>query len=279
MKIIKANGVETSYLPEKIVRSLERTGASKEVIQKVLAETEKELFDGIHTKTIYKIVFRNLKKINRSIAHKYHLKNAIMELGPTGFPFEKFISILLEAEGFQTVIDQIVPGRCIKHEVDIVSQKDSERFLMECKFHSLAGTTCGVKDALYVYARFLDIEKTWIDKPRLPKKFHQGWLVTNTRFSPDAEKYGRCVGLGLLSWNYPKGSSLRERIDKKGLYPITCLSSLSKREKALLLEKNIVLCHSLHKNPSELRGIGLSEVKKRKVVQEAKTICKSTLNL
>jgi transcriptional regulator NrdR family protein len=50
MKIIKANGEVTSYEPEKIARSLERAGASQEVIKEVLFETEKVLFDGIHTK-------------------------------------------------------------------------------------------------------------------------------------------------------------------------------------------------------------------------------------
>ena len=103
MKVIKANGEETLYDPEKIVRSLGRVGASQELIQEVLSETEKELYEGIHTKAMYKIVFRNLRKLSRGVASKYHLKNAIMELGPTGFPFEKFIASLLNAEGYKTL--------------------------------------------------------------------------------------------------------------------------------------------------------------------------------
>jgi ribosomal protein L21E len=245
MKIIKANGEETVYDSEKITRSLERAGATQEVIQKVLSTTEKELFDGITTKAMYKIVFRNLKKLSHGTASKYHLKNAIMELGPTGFPFEKFIAVLLEAEGYQTLTDQIVQGHCVKHEVDIIAEKDNKHFMIECKFHGMAGNICDVKHALYVHARFLDVEKTWINKPGHAQKFHQGWLVTNTRLSGDAEKYGQCVGMGLLSWNYPKGNSLRERIDRNGLYPITCLTSLTKHEKQTLLNKMIVLWHRI----------------------------------
>lgn len=275
MRIIKANGEETSYEPEKIVRSLERAGASQEIIQKVLSDTEKELFDGIHTKAMYKIVFRNLKKLSHSTAGKYNLKNAIMEFGPTGFPFEKFIAALLEAEGYQTLTDQIVQGHCVKHEIDVIAEKDNKHFMMECKFHSTAGNICDVKHALYVHARFLDVEKNWLNKPGHAKKFHQGWLVTNTRLTGDAEKYGNCVGMGLLSWNYPQGDSLRERIDRNGLYPITCLTSLSKREKQVLLNKNIVLCHTLCEHPSELNGIGLSEIRKLKVIEEGKIICKN----
>jgi ribosomal protein L21E len=261
--------------PEKIVRSLERAGANQEIIQEVLSETEKEIFDGIHTQAMYKIVFRNLKKLSHSTAGKYHLKNAIMELGPTGFPFEKFIAALLQAEGYQTLTDQIVQGYCVKHEVDIIAEKNNQHFMMECKFHGIAGSICDVKHALYVHARFLDVEKSWLNKQGHAQKFHQGWLVTNTRFTGDAEKYGNCVGMGLLSWNYPKGDSLKERIDRNGLYPITSLTTLSKQEKQRLLNKNVVLCHTLCEHPTELNGIGLSEARKNKVIEEAMVMCKN----
>lgn len=275
MKIIKANEEEASYDPEKIIRSLKRAGATQEIIQEVLSATEKELYEGIHTKEMYRIVFRNLKKLSNGTAGKYHLKNAIMELGPTGFPFEKFIAALLEAEGYQTLTNQIVQGRCIQHEIDVTAEKDNRHFMIECKFHGTAGSISDVKHALYVYARFLDVEKSWLNKSDPSQKFHQGWLVTNTRLTSDAEKYGKCVGMCLLSWNYPPENSLRERIDKKSLYPITCLTSLSKKEKQRLLNKKIVLCHTVCERPSALNGIGLSETKKLKILEEALIICKN----
>lgn len=275
MKIIKADGERVEFEPEKIVRSLERAGAGTRTIQEVLTETEKEMFDGIRTKQLYKIVYKNLKKLSRGTAGKYHLKNAIMELGPTGFPFEKFIAAILEADGYQTLTNQIVEGFCVNHELDVIAAKDNNYFMLECKFHSTPGNVCDVKVALYVYARFLDVEKIWLKKPGHAQKFHQGWLITNTRLTSDAEKYGKCVGMGLLSWNYPKGDSIRERIDKHRLYPITCLTSLSKREKETLLHKGIVLCRTLCERPSELNGIGLPESKKLKVLEESKNICRN----
>lgn len=274
MKVIKASGEKVFFEPGKIIRSLERAGAGREVIQEVLAETKKQLFDKIPTKEIYKIVFKNLKKLSHSTACKYHLKNAIMELGPAGFPFEKFIATLFEAEGYHTITDQIVKGRCVKHEVDIIAGRDNKHLMIECKFHSDAGNICHVKNALYVYARFLDLEKISLGKHSHAYKFDQGWLVTNTRFSTDAEKYGKCVGMGLLSWNYPKGNGLREIIDRKGLYPVTCLTSLSKNEKQTLLNNNIVLCQTIYESPSVLNPIKLSRIRKKKVLQEAKIISK-----
>lgn len=275
MKIVKANGEVVFFESDKIIRSLKRAGASKEVIQKVLSETEKQLYDKIPTKAIYKIVFRNLKKLSHNAAGKYHLKNAIMELGPAGFPFEEFIAMLLEAEGYLALTDQIVKGNCVKHEVDIVADKDNKHLMIECKFHGSAGNICHVKNALYVYARFLDLEKAYLNKLAHAQKFYQGWLVTNTRFSADAEKYGKCVGMGLLSWNYPKGDSLREIIDKNGLYPITCLTNLSKNEKQILLNNKIVLCQTVYERPTELNRLKLSKIRKRKVLEEAKLLQKN----
>ena len=273
MKIIKANGEEASYDPDKIIQSLKRVGVGQEIIKEVLSETEKKLFDGIHTKALYKIVFKNLKKLSHGTVGKYHLKNGIMELGPTGFPFEKFIAALLEKEGYQTRTDQIVQGHCIKHEIDIIAEKGNKHLIIECKFHGTAGSICDAKHALYVHARFLDVEKNWLNNPDHAQKLLQGWLVTNTRLSSDAEKYGNCVGMGLLSWNYPKENSLRKRIDRSGLYPITCLVSLSKNEKQALLNKNIVLCQTVCERPSALNGIGLSASGKRKALDEAELIC------
>ena len=197
-----------------------------------------------------------------------------MELGPTGFPFEEFIAALFKAEGYQTHTNQVVQGRCINHEIDIIAKKDNQLFMMECKFHGTVGSICDVKHALYVHARFLDVEKIWVNKPGHEQKFHQGWLVTNTRLTKDAEKYGICVGMGLLSWNHPQENSLRERIDRSGLYPITCLTTLFKDEKQALLNKKIVLCQTICERPDELNIIGLTTIRKSKVLEEAKYICK-----
>lgn len=274
MIITKANGEVESYDSQKIVQSLERAGATPEVIQEVLSEIEKELYDGIHTKKLYRIVFKKLKKLSHHTAGKYHLKKGMMELGPSGFPFEKFIAALLEVEGYQTLTNQIVQGHCVKHEVDVIADKDDKRIMIECKFHHIAGNICDVKIALYVYARFHDVEKTWLDIPCQIQKKYQGWLVTNTRLSKDAEQYAECMGMGIISWNYPKGSSLRERIDRGGLYPITCLTTLSRYEKMRLLDHKVVLCQTVYERPKVLSALGLPEAKKNKVLEEVKAICK-----
>ncbi|HCA56533.1 MAG TPA: ATPase [Blastocatellia bacterium] len=196
-----------------------------------------------------------------------------MDLGPTGFPFEKFVAALWQAEGFATQTGQIVKGFCVSHEVDVIAEKENLHYLTECKFHSFQGKPCDVKHALYVFARFLDIEKKLKAASAHADKTHKMWLVTNTRLTTDAETYGTCAGLGLISWDFPRGDGLRERVDRAGLHPVTCLTSLSLKEKRRLLDKEIVLCRDLCDKPQVLTEIGIRENKIAKILEEADEIC------
>ena len=107
---------------------------------------------------------------------------------------------------------------------------------------------------------------------------HQGWVVTNTRFSVDALQYGNCIGLKLIGWDYPKVGSLKEQIDTLGLFPITCLTSISKSEKQILLDRKIVLCQELKDNRKLLEQIGIRSTRLDVVLQEVHQLCKHLLN-
>ena len=275
ISVIKANGETERFNEDKIRQSLLRSGAAPAIIDSVIENAGNKIHQNISTKKLYRIIFSELRRLNRPAAGKYHLKKAIMELGPTGFPFEKYIAEIFKAEGYQSITGKTVKGFCVKHEVDVMAENEKERFMMECKFHSDRGTVCNVKHALYVRARFWDIEKKLQDQPAQSVKPFEGWLVTNTRMTTDAEQYSVCSGLRLMSWNFPKGKSLRERIDETGLHPLTCITSLSRREKEQLLNKGIVLCRSLCKSPEILISIGITELRAKKIIEEGKNICQT----
>lgn len=273
MNVTKASGEIVPFDVEKIRRSLRRVKTDPVLIEQIIEAVKQEIYDEISTSKLYKIVFDKLKKRQRSVAGKYNLKRAIMDLGPTGFPFENFVAALWQTEGFTTVTGQIVKGFCVSHEVDVIAEKENLHYLTECKFHSIRGKPCDVKHALYVFARFLDIEKKLTSSAAHREKIHKMWLVTNTRLTTDAVAYGTCAGLGLLSWDFPEGNSLRERIDRAGLHPITCLTTLSVKEKRQLLGKEIVLCRDLCAKPQVLIEIGVRENKIEKILDEADAIC------
>lgn len=271
--VTKASGEKVQFSSGKLERSLKRAGASDAVIQTILQKVNSKLFDGITTKEIYQIAFKLLKRKTAPIAAKYKLKHAIMELGPSGFPFERYFAEILKHQGFKTKVGEIVKGRCVNHEIDVIAEKDDKHFMIECKFHHQSGYACDVKIPLYIQSRFKDVENAWAKLPGHDHKFHQGWVVTNTKFSTDAIQYGNCVGLHLVGWDYPHKGSLREQIDKAGLYPVTCLTTLTQEEKTKLLELNVVLCKQIGADKTLLQKIGVPVNRIENVLKESEEVC------
>ena len=143
---------------------------------------------------------------------------------------------------------------------------------MECKFHGEAGRKCDVKIPLYINSRYQDLLNGQNNNSNTINGT-EGWVVTNTRFTADARQYGECAGLYLLSWDFPVGNSLKERIDRVGLYPITVSTLLTKREKDFLLSRDIVLCKQLQGDTFYLDHLGISESRKERIFKEIGFLC------
>ncbi len=273
VSIIRRNGESVPFDPERLRQSLVRSGAGERDVENTLVAVEAQLHEGMSTKAIYKTAFRILRKRSRGVAARYSLKQAIYQLGPSGYPFERFVDGLLVQQGFRTQVGVIVQGKCVTHEVDVVAEKDRSHFMVECKFHSEHKGKCDVKIPLYIQARFKDVEANWEQHPGHQHKFHQGWLVTNTRFTSEAIAYGECVGLHMISWDHPQEGSLRELIDRGGLHPITCLTSLTKAEKQRILDLGTVLCADLMERPGILAQAGIDPRKRERVLTEVESMC------
>jgi Holliday junction resolvase len=273
ISITKASGDIVPFNKGKLKQSLLRSGANSEQADEVVSEVLEMLVEGMSTRKIYKTAFRLLRNVSRPMAARYKLKHAIMELGPSGFPFEQFIGELLNHQGYTTKVGVIVKGHCVNHEVDVIAEKDNHHFMIECKFHNRQGYVCDVKIPLYIQSRFLDVETSWKKLDGHSEKFHQGWVVTNTRFSEDAAQYGRCMNMNLVSWDYPKKNALKDWIDGSGLHPVTCLTTLTQREKQQLLDKKIVLCKTMHHNHTLLQSIGVKQPRLQKVLDECAALC------
>lgn len=257
------------FSEEKLRRSLKKAGASPNLINTIIAQVAAELYPGISTRKIYRLAFKLLREDSRSLAARYHLKSAIMELGPSGFPFEKFIGEVLRNQGFKVQVGVVVEGRCVSHEIDIIAEKDEHLYMVECKYHNHHGAVNNVKIPLYIQARFEDVKASLVKLPGHEAKLHQGWLVTNTRFTDDAIKYGTCAGLNLIGWNYPKKGNLQDLVEKQGLYPLTCLTTLTKAEKQRLLDQRVVLCQELLLHPNWLKQLGIKNNRLTAVLAEA----------
>lgn len=275
IKIVKYSGEEAVFDVDKLINSLRHSQASEELIQQIVEQVETQLYDRITTQKIYQMAFKMLKGKSRVSASKYNLKKALMELGPSGFPFEKLVGKLLEYEGFATKVGVIVKGNCVQHEVDVIAQMDNNHYMIECKYHSDQGKFCNVKIPLYIHSRFLDVEKQWEHQKGHEDKLHKGGVYTNTRFTSDALQYGNCTGLLMASWDHPMGNGLKDRIDKSGLHPLTALTTMTKAEKKMLLNKGIVLCRELHERPLLLEQIGIDKTRHKKILEDSEKLCRT----
>lgn len=273
IEIIRLSGEKDTFSIDKLRHSLQRTGADEHTIDTIIKKVSEELYQGISTKEIYNRAFALLKKKKSYFASKYKLKKAIYELGPTGFPFERFVGSILKYSGYKIEISKTLQGKCVSHEIDVVAHKNGDTTIIECKYHSDPSLKCNVKVPLYINSRYTDVKEYWNSNPKNGTTLTEGWVVTNTRFTKDAINYGKCCGLYLLSWDYPKNDSLKDRIDRLGLYPITVSTLLTKREKQFLLNRNVVLCRELVGDHFYLDHLGISEVRKEKILNEIKMLC------
>jgi len=272
VSITKSDGTKQIFEEEKLINSLKRVGASDDAIDDVVDEVEKEMREGMTTNDIYGRAFFLLRKHSVPVAVKYSIRRAMMELGPDGFPFEKFIARIFEMWGYETLTDQNVMGRCVEHEMDVVAWKGETLAMVEAKYHNQFGMKSDIKVALYVKARFEDLSATTFEYGGKIRKLSEGWLFTNTKFTDKAIHYATCSGLKLVGWNYPDKDNLHQIIEQNGLHPISCITTLTHQQKKDLVGRNILVCVDLVGKPGILKEIGVKDSEAERVLTEAQMI-------
>jgi hypothetical protein len=272
--VTKANGERENFNPVKLYRSLVRSGADARLADTITSTIASSIREGDNTKNIYRKAFSELRRIERPMAARYSVKHALLELGPSGYPFEDYLSEIYKELGYRSTTRRTVQGRCIDHELDIIATRGTERLGAEIKFHNNTGVKSDIKVALYVHARFEDIAAQ--SGKGSETDFTDRLLITNTKFTKQVEMYAACVGLQILSWDYPAKGNLRELIEKTRLHPVSCLTTLSRMNKRRLMEKGTVLCRQIPARIHELEALGLSKKAIGIVLQEIHDLCHRT---
>lgn len=273
MKIIKHSGDIVDFDVHKLHKSLLKSGTDEATAQNVIEQIKNQLYEGISTKKIYKLAFDLLKKASKPNAARYNLRASLELLGPAGFYFEKYISMLYRKLGYQSKINLELQGRCVTHEVDIMLLKNNEITMVECKFHSNRESVSDVKVPMYILSRFNDLKSLSHNLFEENDFINKCLIVTNNRFTEDASKFAVCSGMELLSWDMPKGNNLRNLIDNLQFYPVSCLTTLSVGEKEELLMQGIIVVSQLKDDTSSLEYIGLSAIRIKNVLKEVKALC------
>ncbi len=242
-------------------------GLTENEAREIAEEVAREVFEGIKSRQLLKIIKRKIRQRKPVLASRYDLKRALFALGPAGYFFEDFLARIFLKLGYLVQVRKLIKGECAWHEVDLVIiEEGGKKAVVEAKFRTNGKGKVEIKEALYTYARLLDLQKAG---------FEQGYLATNTRFTTEVISYAECCGLKLLSWDYPAETSLAQLIDRNKLYPVTLLSGLSSRMKKGLLEAGIILVEELAAfDPQLLSEKGLSEEE----ISKLKKAAQKTLN-
>lgn len=270
--ILKGDGTREAFDIQKLEYSLKRSGAEDGLAESVAAKVASHVKDGMTTTEIYRNAYRILGKEEKATAARYSMRRAILELGPSGFPFEDFVSEVMRRRGYASHVRQTIKGKCALHEVDVIFEKDGHTIGAELKFHNVVGFKTDLKTALYVEARFRDIARAK-EAGDTPHSIDEGWLITNTKFTTNAIDFAACAGITLLGWSYPQKGNLSDMIRETGVYPLTVLSTLSKKEKDLLLSQGVALCGSVAENPDVLVKAGIASHKRQAIIAESTAVC------
>lgn len=241
--VTNAAGGKEPFSYKKVYRSARRAGASGALAQRIAGSVAKEVYPGIKTFEVFKRIKELLRQEAPQAALRFNIKEAMRKLGPTGFPFEKYVAEILKSLGYRVRINQFLPGKCLSsYEIDFVAQKGKIVYVGECKYRQLFGERVHYIYALANYARFQDILNGRYSKSSKYRGCKiKTIMVTNTKFTLTTQDYARCIGIDLLGWNYPKNRGLEYLIDKEGLYPITILPALKGYLQNIFIKKKIML--------------------------------------
>src|SRR3989338_6866663 len=102
VSVVKVGGLKEPFSEEKLRQSVRRAGIPLKIHDEVVDHIKSRLHDDISTEEIYGHILEFLGKSPYPFgAARYSLKKAVMDLGPTGFPFEKYVASILSRQGYK----------------------------------------------------------------------------------------------------------------------------------------------------------------------------------
>jgi HJR/Mrr/RecB family endonuclease len=269
--VTKADGSRQLFDREKVVKTCLRMGANRRIAFEVADEVEARLYDGIPTRKVLQMIFRLLRKHKPAIRHFLDLKKglSLMDSKPE---FEKFVQILLAHHGFEVTPNQIIKGKCVGHEVDAIARKDDVTYFVEAKHHSNYHTPTGLDESRIARAVLEDVTEGFV-LGKNDLKIDRAMIVTNTRYSEHARRYGKCRNILQIGWSSPKTLGLQNMIEEKKLYPLSCIKGLNSETKMKLVNSGIVMVKQLLEEESSklARETGISLETLKKVIEKAET--------
>lgn len=270
--VTKADGSRQLFDRGKVVRTCLRMGTSREIAETIADRIERRVYDGIETRKILQMIFRQLGRYRPAVKHQIDLRRAL-SLMRSKPDFECFVQILLREHGYEVTSNQIIRGRCVEHEVDAIARRDGVTYIVEVKHHSNYHTPTGLDEGRVARAVLEDVTEGF-EFGLNDLKTDEAMIVCNTKLSEHAKRYLTCRGIRHIGWSSPQDHDLQTMIEEKRLYPITYLKGLRSAIGEKLASAGIILLRQLAEGaPEELqRDTGIPEETLDPMIKKATAI-------
>ena len=267
--VTKADGSKQLYDRAKIIKTCLRMGATHRIAMEVADKIEDGMYQGISTKKILQMIARFMRKYKPGVRHFWDLRKGL-SLMSSKPEFEIFVRAVLSHDGFDVGANRLLRGKCVEHEVDAIAKKHGKTYFVEAKHHLSYHALTGLDESRIARAVLEDVTEGF-ELGKTDIRIDGAMIVTNTKFSKQAKRYGKCRGLLQIGWSTPENQSLQNMIDKDQLYPLSCLKGLRIENRNKLVNSGIVLMKQLfEENPSELaKKAVLKEAIVRSAIEKA----------
>lgn len=226
-KIIKKGGGKELFTPQKLCDSMTMVGASPELAQQICSIVDESVESGTSTDQIFTTTKRYLKEFDPKISALYALERGLGALGPSGFIFEQYVAALFNEMDYDVQTNLHAEGEGVTHEIDVWAEKGNVVYVIEAKYRNDYASKTHINQVMYADARMQDIKRQ-ARKQGDYREFYM-WVVTNTRFTDNAINYVEYRDMQLMGWDYPKYINLKKIVSDRKLYPVTILSSITKK--------------------------------------------------
>lgn len=243
VSVRKADGFSQLFDREKVVRTCMRMGASRQLALEVAEKVECRVYEGTPTAKVLQLIFRFMNKEKPGVAQLFDLRKGL-SLMVSKPEFEVFVRVLLTHHGFEVSSNQILKGRCGEHEVDAIARKEGVTYFVEAKHHLSYHALTGLDESRIARAVLEDVSEGF-QMGNADSKMDNAMIVTNTRYSEHAIRYGACRGLLQIGWNFPPSRGLENMIEEKKLHPLSCLRGLRVEDRLRLADFGFVFIKQL----------------------------------
>lgn len=270
--VTKANETQQPFSREKVVKTCMRMGVTQTVADSIADWIETRIYDGITTKKLLQMIFRQLRKHKPLMRYQIDLRRALSLLSPAP-DFERFIQLLLREHGYEVTPNQIIRGKCVEHEVDAVARMNGKTCIVEVKHHYKYHTPTSLDVSRISRAVFEDITEGF-EMGLNNLKIDYALIVSNTKLSDHAKRYAYCKGIRHIGWSSPNKHNLQTMIVEKKFYPITFLKALNADSRLKLTSNGVLLLkHLAVQKPMALRWkTGISKEMASSLINHAKII-------